>query len=540
MAKFFTKKVALIALTAVVAVSGIIWVIVANIQPKFQSGIDVMPAGIYVSGNGTASVMVDDYLYFIGDSIKTSTIKYGDNEYFANGKMLDTGIYRVKIENSKPVLNYEYDNTVTDENGEKTKLQPGDEGYNTNVIGVKDWESIGQKNNGIEAVVPKIAGHDQSAMWVFGQTLVYVSPHNRYDNRGNLLSNYLDFFRVDLDGKNHTLVYTSESPDLTTDNFTVWADATDNVYILVHETENNTIKKISVQNHAVTTLAEDVVDVVFPKATQYCRDIINENLDKVYGGVMSYVYYTKERKTVNEYDSNLGNLLYRRAIKDGEAELIVSEGSRDKGVTITPLAVTPLMNGNAQFVYKAVIKNKNNAIFGIHLHLINNQNMTDYKYIESNADTWFLEKEDTAVKIYANGFCTVNDNLYHYDIDGTTMVFNNTVLSASVEKVLAVFENTVYVQSGTSVSKIQPGQISNTVSIVPEKSSDESTEGEDGENAEEGSEDETTETTITLPVAILHQPHGSTGDPMIFAQDADHIRLYTGAGNVNYLRFKQV
>ena len=196
MAKFFTKKVALIALTAVVAVSGIIWAIVANIQPKFQSGIDVMPAGIYVSGNGTASVMVDDYLYFIGDSVETSTIKYGDNEYFANGKMPDTGIYRVKIENSKPVLNYEYDNTVTDENGEKKKLQPGDEGYNTNVVGVKDWESIGQKNNGIEAVVPKIAGHDQSAMWVFGQTLVYVSPHNRYDNRGNLLSNYLDFFRV--------------------------------------------------------------------------------------------------------------------------------------------------------------------------------------------------------------------------------------------------------------------------------------------------------------------------------------------------------
>ena len=88
----------------------------ANITPKFHSGIDAIPAANYVSGNGTASVMVDNYLYFVGGVVKKSDIKYGDNEYYANGKVSDAGIYRVKIgDNGVPVLDYEYDNTYTDE-----------------------------------------------------------------------------------------------------------------------------------------------------------------------------------------------------------------------------------------------------------------------------------------------------------------------------------------------------------------------------------------------------------------------------------------
>ena len=538
MAKFFTKKVALIALTVVVAVSGVIWAVVANLDSKFKSKITTTPDAVYVSGNGTASVMVDEYLYFVGDSITTAEIKYGDNEYYANGEMQDTGIYRVKIQDSKPLLEYEYNNQTVNEDGEKIELQPGDEGYNENVVAVKDWERIGKKNNGIEAVVPKIAGHDQSAMWVFGDNLIYVSPHNRYDNRGKLLSNYLDFFRVDLDGKNHTLLYTTETADLTRDNFTVWADATDNIYLLIHETENNEIVKVNVQDKTVTTIAEKVTDVVFPTATQYCLDNTNETLDKVYGGVMSYVYFTKSRTDVNEHDSNIGNLLYRCGVKTGEPELIASEGTAEKGTTFKPLAVTPLQNGNAQFVYSIVVKNANDTtIKDQTLCLMTNDNMQNYVYVEPE-DTWGL-KQDAVVKIYANGFCTVDDALHHYDIDGAVMSFNSTVLSTGVEKVLAVMGNAIYVQSGTSVTKIQPGHANTGISIVPvteESATEEETETE-GATGEESTE-ETPTSTITLPVAVLYQPHGSTGEPMILAQDADHIRLYTSNGKFSYLRLK--
>lgn len=531
MAKFFTKKITLILLTVILAVSGIIWAVVANIDPKFNAGIDTVPAGNYVSGNGTASVLVDDYLYFVGDSITTKEIKYGDNEYFADGKMMDTGIYRVRMVDGQPVLNYEYDNNSTNDDGEKIVLQPGDEGYNTKVVAVNDWDNVGDKGNGIEAVVPKIAGHDQSAMWVFGKHLIYVSPHNRYDNRGNLLSNYLDFFRVDLDGKNHTLVYTTESADLTTDNFTVWADATENVYVLVHETANNEIKKINVNDKKVTVLDTKVADVVLPKATQYSNNT-NETLDKVYGGVMSYVYYTKVRTDVNENDSNKGNLLYRCGIEASEPELIAQEGSAESGTTFKPLAVTPLQNGNAQFVFSVVKQAGSEPVSPI-LCLIDNNNLQDYHY-EAPADAWGLKNADT-VRIYANGFCTINNKLRHYTIDGTNMILDeDELISNTVDKVLAVMENTVYVQSGTTVWKATLGKSATSVTVVP------NTTVEDTENTENTEETETPEHTITLPIAILNQPHDNTGDPMIFVQDASHIRLYDANGKVTYLRFKEV
>ena len=132
MAKFFTKKVCLITLTVIVALTGIIWSIVANITPRFSSGFSAIPTG-YVSGNGSASVMIGDYLYFVGGNVTTADLKYGDNEYYANGVMPDSGIYRVKIgKDSVPVLNYQYDNTYQDENtGEKKTWQQGDANYNS-------------------------------------------------------------------------------------------------------------------------------------------------------------------------------------------------------------------------------------------------------------------------------------------------------------------------------------------------------------------------------------------------------------------------
>lgn len=526
MVKFFTKKVGLILLAVVIAVGGVIWAIVANLQPKFDSGITTIPTATSVSGNGTASVLVDDYLYFIGDSVTTSSIKYGDNEYYANGKMPDTGIYRVRIEDSKPVVSYKYDNTYTNDDGETVKWQPGEEGYNTNVNGVEDWENIGKKNNGIQAVVPKIAGHDQSAMWVFGKYLIYTSPHNRYDNRGNLLSNYLDFFRVDLDGKNHTLLYTTDSADLTTKNFTLWANSVDQIFILVHETTQKTIKKINVKTAAVTTLDSEVSDVVLPVVTQYVRNSVNETLDKVYGGVMSYVYYTKARD-----DDFMGNKLYSCSIIDGTTKIIVSDGngSTEQGSTFKPLAVTPSANGNAQFVFLITVKNSSTTIRA-RLGMITNKSMDDYTYVEPTDAPWALLDNQGNVKdlqIYANGFCTIDGNLYYYQTNGMDFEGELTDLQQNVDQVLAVFGNTAYVKKNTMVYEITPGKTTDSISIVNASN----TESDDSS---------TDSSTITLPVAILSQPHGDQGKPIVFVQDASQIRLYHVAdGKCNYLKFKQ-
>ncbi len=540
MAKFFTKKVCLITLTVIVALTGIIWAIVANITPKFNSGINTIPAGKYVSGNGTAAVMVDDYLYFIGDSVATSSIEYGENEYFANGVMPDAGIFRVKIgKDSAPILNYEYDNTYLDEEtNEKKTWQVGDEKYNSVVTAVKDWEHIFEANNGIEAVVPKIAGHDKekTAMWVFGQYLIYTSPHNRYDNRGKLMSDYLDFFRVNLDGGNHTLIYTTNSTDLTTKNFTVWADSTKNIYLLINETNNQdedakaSIKKVNVLTHEVSTLDSNVSNVVLPTATQYKRDSQNENLGQIYGSVMGYVYYTKTREK-----SNLkGNLLYRCPIKGGNPELIGDAGTVDTGTTFTPLAVTPLENGGAQFVFSIKAATAQTPLVGTNLCAITNRNSENYKYVDADTNSENIGSEEYSVEIYANGFCKMDSKLYHYNFNNDKITWNAQVLSAAtIDKVIAVMGETIYFQSGSSVYAVNKNGSSNTISTVIAEDDTATDEDESSSTDSETSADE-----ITLPLAVLYQPEGNTGDPFVFVQTTNYIRLFYSNQKYDYLRFK--
>ena len=536
MVKIFTKKVGLILLAVVVAVGGIIWAIVANIQPKFDSGITKTPAANYVSGNGTASVLVDNYLYFVGGSVTTSSIQYGDNEYYAKGKMPETGIYRVRIDDSTPVVNYEYNNTYVD-GDEQYEYEPGEDGYNSVVEAVTDWDNVGKKAKkdasgynkagyGIEAVVPKIAGHDKAAMWVFGNYLIYTSPHNRMDKNGKLLRNYLDFFRVDLDGKNHTKIYTTDTENLTTDNFTVWANSIKNIYLLVNETANNEIKRIDVLNpKKVSTLDTEVSDVVLPKADHYVRQSENESLNKVYGGVMGYVYYTK-----NPEDTNIGNQMYRCSIMNDKAELLAETGSSQEGSIFRPLAVTPYGAGNAQFVYLLKVENATTTI-KVSVGCITNDNMNDFRYKEPN-NIWGGVWEDGGnvkdVAIYANGYCLIGNTLFHYTINGTNMELGDSLNKIqNVDQVLAVFGNTAYVQVGITVYKVTPNGGYSTITIVPAKA------------ASDDDDDTEPENTITLPVAILQQPHADQGDPMIFVQDANHIRLYdTTNGKFNYLKFK--
>ncbi|MCQ2381727.1 MAG: hypothetical protein MJ054_00285 [Clostridia bacterium] len=543
MAKFFTKKVCLIVLASVIALGGIIWAVVANITPKFNSHISDVPLANYVSGNGTASVMVDNYLYFVGDSVATSDIKYGDNEYYPKGNIPDSGIYRVKIgENSQPILDYKYDNSYIDENTEEKKeWQLGDENYNKKVTSISDWDNIGKKNNGIEAVVPKIAGHDKTAMWVFGKYLIYTTPHNRYDNRGNLMSDYLDFFRVELNGKNNTLIYTSDSTNLTTKDFTVWADATDNIYLLVSASDNTNekpetkIKKINIITKEITVLDRNVSNVVLPTATQYKNGNVNERLSDIYSGVMSYVYYTKSR---DEKSSILGNLLYRCGIKDNATKIIADYGNNSKGTTFTPLAVTPLdvdgAHASAQFVFSVSISSSNATFVEKDLCVVTNKDFDSYTYVDREANVNGLGlKENSEVKIYANGFCTIDSKLYHYDIQGSQIILDKEngeakkiLGSTTVDSVLAVIGDTIYVQSGSTVYVVKKNGSSSTIATaVTTTSSDSESETEDKK-------------VNTLPIAVLYQPQGNNGDPMVFVEDDDSIRLYSANQMYKYVRFK--
>lgn len=514
MAKILTKRFVLIMLAVVIAAGGIIWAIVANIKPTFKAMITEVPAAYTVSGNGTASVMVDNYLYFVGDYVATSEIEYGDNDYYPKGTMPSAGIYRVKFNGEQPVLNYEYDNYYYDDNGTRQEYTADDERYNSKVSGIADWDHLFDKNYAVECVVPKIAGHNNTAMWVFGNTLIYTTPNNLRNKVGALRSDWLDFYRVDLNGKNHKLVYSAK---VTTGNFTVWANQTDNIYLLVND--NGTLQKVNVNTQKATQIATDVTNVVFPQVATYRRNSdSNETLANVYGGVMSYVYYTKARDSDDRYTQ--GNLMYRCQI-DGnkEPEKIGDDAYIEYGTTFTPLAAV-----GGHYVFKAT----NNVTTSTRYCVVANGGVmkpinTESEYESLIALGNLFGTDD--ITFYANGFWLSGGKLYRYsveDYNGTINPNMNTVYAENITAVLAVIGDNIYVQNdnGVQIFSITKGT---SVGVTI------STGADDDGNA------------AVLPVAILRPAHndgGIAGTDLVLVHRGSSIMVYGQNGIKSaYLRY---
>lgn len=541
MTKLGTKRIVLIVLAVVIAMGGVIWAIVANLKPTFNSGIKAVPDAYTVSGNGSAAVMVDNYLYFVGGYVPTSSIKYGDNDYYADGKIPDAAIYRVAIKDDQPDLHYEFDNTYTKDD-ETLEYEPDDPQYNSmaNLTKIADWEDVTAKSSNIDVVVPKIAGHDQTAMWVFGNNLIYTTPHNLLNGTGVLLSNRLDFYCVNLDGKNHRLIYTSAA-NVTTADFTLWANNTNNIYILINE--SGTLKKIKVSDKKVTTIAEDITAVAFPQATQYRTKVNNERLSDIYGGVMSYVYYTTARDADAQTGSGNGNLMYRYQINaSNDPQLIGDQTTDSSGTTFTPMAVTTLGAGNAQFVFSTKETNAGVEAVATEFHIVTNDMALNDKTDFAKLPGKTLGVAGDTVKIYANGFWTRGKELRRYDvvqengyyvIDQSLASDKASLLRDDVDNVFSVMGDTVYVRSSTAVSVLTfpAGSTKSTGVNIPLTTTTDSMTGT-----------ETTE--VLLPLSGLYQSYangGAAGNNLVFICDSTGIKLYSAAtkDQYAYLRMKK-
>ncbi len=499
------KKIILVVLAILIAASGIVWVVLSNVAMQFDSKINEVPQALAVSGNGSSAVMVDDYLYFVGAKTETSTIKYNDNDYFYNGEMPDSGIYRLKMNKDEPDLTYEYDNSyiINEETGEKGEYTEDDEEYNTNITSVLDWEYLDEdKSSRINAVVPKIAGHDQTAMWVFGNNLIYATPNNLLNKTGQLRTSYLDFYRVDLDGKNHELIYSAEMPDLTTANFTVWADSTSNIYLLINEDAK--LKRVDM-NGEVYVIDEDVTGVVFPIAGEY-----KNNLSSVYGGMMSYVYYTKNRDA--EEDNSQGNLMYKFKITGDTAEKIADQGDTNSGITFTPIAIT-----NEGFVFmRYSSQNTENKEYCIVTNP--NENELGYENIANNKGT-YLSGE--TVKFYSGKLWLADGILRTFDIVDGKISNYSTQITTGVESIMLLSNDYIYVKKSGSIETLDAGTFANNGIVTLPMNA-----------VEEGSTEAATEATLFSPVVLMPaDKNGSqTNERIFFVMDSSGIKFYSSLG----------
>jgi len=295
-----------IAVAAVVIFTGVLsFVIIPRMQGRFRPVRTVPTTITSVSGNGGAAVMVGQYLYFTSGFISMHELEYRQNDYNRvrrpNGG--DGAIWRVRMDNGLPV----YDNSHLEawehfRNGTEQQFEYWDNASDLRLC--QDRE----KGSPLELIVPKVAGWEETALWVVNGTLIYTSPNNQRNRHGQLRRERTDFFRVDLDGRNHRRIYTTRNDNVPRADFTVvyGGDGTSrihqNVYLMILDGEQ--LNRVDMRGR-VHTVAEDVTSVVLPIVTGYFESTIRDAQGNLllsdarasransFGGIMRYVFFTQ-------------------------------------------------------------------------------------------------------------------------------------------------------------------------------------------------------------------------------------------------------
>lgn len=338
------------ALLATIFIIGTTWIVVSNVRNAFKPanwvGLDQRQRQT-VSGNGGPAVMVGNWLYFVGGYVDTTTIRYRQNEH---NNVTDGAIYRVYIGPSEGTPLYE--------NADRPKTDPN---FTLHLLdkAKQAIDDTGKKARPYQIIVPKIAGFDQAALWVFDKHLVYTSPNNNKDKYGELQISKIDFFRVDLDGKNHRKIYTTSNESLTTSNFTV-ASYAGEVFLLIKDGEM--LRRVSVNGKnagKVSTVTKRAKSVSLPEVTSYHRDYYQDaggnwqvdqgslqfDLLDSYRGIMSHVYYTEEFSEDEQKIGLSGTRIIQYNVKSGEKIEVPLTGYE--------VSVLALANGRLMYTAKA-------------------------------------------------------------------------------------------------------------------------------------------------------------------------------------------
>jgi hypothetical protein len=326
----FNKKLVIsLVLGIVVFMSALLgFVIIPNSLNKFHAVALNIETSASVSGNGGAAVMVGEYLYFTHGFTSRSSIKYKQNDYNKIRGQGKGGIWRVKMANGTPEYNNDYLKYLDDWfGGEDPKSQysrfdPLQQPYASSMDKVV-------KKGTLELIVPKIAGFEDTALWVFGNTLIYTSPNNEKNRNGQLQRNKTDFFAVNLNGSNHRRIYTTRTDNVAQSNYTVaWSGKP---YLLIKD--GNVLRRVDMKGKTKTIskkVESSNTSFVLPQVSGYFQGYDYENgrwvladnttnLKNSYSGLMGYVFYTEARTTKEgKEDAMLGNSVWAFNIATGK------------------------------------------------------------------------------------------------------------------------------------------------------------------------------------------------------------------------------
>jgi len=441
------------AFLAVIFLSGMTWIIVANALGAFKAATMLSEEERQtVSGNGGPAVMVGDWLYFVGGYVDSSKILYRQNEH---NKVKEGAIYRVYIDPALGEPLYE--------DSEKKHSNPD---YTTHLLS-EEKLGTGEKVDPrkFQLVVPKVAGFDQAALWVFDKYLIYTSPNNTKDKTGQLQLSKIDFFRVGLDGKDHRKIYTTSNEMVTTNDFTV-ASYDSEVYILIKD--GDTLRRVGVTKNPgkVETISEKVQSVALPIVTSYA------DVRKSYEGIMNYVYYTEALSEEEQEIGLLGNRVFQYRVSNGTSN---SARINDRTIELKALSNGRLLYTVSTAPGSQLSGSERLGLFGTTLPIptancFDINFLNNYKLLDSHnfqpSEVIYLPTVNTPNTVFR--FVTLAEgNMYIYEEDKLGELPKRIV---DVSKIITITGDTVhYLNSGGEIKAIHfiGGQV-NLGSAQPE------------------------------------------------------------------------
>lgn len=240
----------------------------------------VMPAKTaQIKGNGSFVVQKGEYIYFANAYTGYSTLA----EEVSNSDA-QFALYRVKVSDST-----------------NSRITFDEDGYAL----------------GVEKIVSKINGFENSGLYIVGDYLYFASPNVHKTNRNENRFDLVTIFSVKLDGSSLCELYTTV--DYTNGDWSV-LEINEKAYLLTVENENivrQEVKDGKISNK--TVLADDVVSAVL--------------VDEVTSDFDEYIYYTTERTDEEVELGFSGNILKKVNIETG----VITTDANPFGQTITIL-----------------------------------------------------------------------------------------------------------------------------------------------------------------------------------------------------------
>lgn len=209
-------------------------------------------------GNGGMAVTSGGYVYFVNG--------YSSYKVYNKGNLSDKlelgGLYRAKL----------------NENNQVT------------------YDEDGNLEN-VSRISGNLAGFENTSLYVFGDHIYYTAPKTTVDKSGELETSKINFYRMNLDGSNATVMYTSKNEGEKIDFQYYYADG--GVYLVVKE-DTKLIKVNCWGKFKTTTIEEKVESVVLHTVEE---DIFNSD-------AYQHLYYTTKtddgKILINNYDVATG------------------------------------------------------------------------------------------------------------------------------------------------------------------------------------------------------------------------------------------